>query len=65
MRWHPDDCEFYEKWEKGRTGNAVLGIYQQGGTVVTAGSTDWAHGLAGNDPVVTRVTRNLLDKLSK
>lgn len=65
VRWHPDDCEFYEKWEKGRTGNAVLGIHERGGTVVTTGSTDWAHGLAGNDPVVTRVTRNLLDRLAK
>jgi hypothetical protein len=65
VRWHPDDCEFYEKWEKGRLGNAVLGIHERGGTVVTAGTTDWAHGLSGGDPVVTRVTRNLLDRLAK
>jgi hypothetical protein len=64
-RWHPDDCEWYEKWEKGRTGNAVLGVYTRGGTVVTAGTTDWSHGLRGNDPVVVRVTRNVLDKLGK
>ena len=63
VRWHPDDCEWYEKWEKGRTGNAVIGTYTRGGTVVTVGTTDWAHGLRGNDPVVTRVTRNVLDKL--
>jgi len=62
-RWHPDDCEWYEKWEKGRTGNAVIGTYTRGGTVVTVGSTDWAHGLRGNDPVVIRVTKNVLDKL--
>jgi hypothetical protein len=64
-RWHPDDCEWYEKWEKGRTGNAVMGAYVRGGTVVTVGTTDWSHGLRGNDPVVVRVTRNLLDRLGK
>jgi hypothetical protein len=64
-RWHPDDCEWYEKWDKGRTGNAVVGTYTRGGTVVTVGTTDWSHGLRGNDPVVVRVTKNVLDKLSK
>jgi hypothetical protein len=64
-RWHPDDCEWYEKWEKGRTGNAVVGTYTRGGTVVTVGSTDWSHGLRGNDPVVVRVTKNVLDQLGK
>jgi hypothetical protein len=64
-RWHPDDAEWYEKWEKGRTGAACMGVYTRGGTVFTAGTTDWAHGLAGGDPAVTRITRNLLDRLSK
>jgi hypothetical protein len=64
-RWHPDDCEWYEKWEKGRTGQAVLGVYTRGGTVVTTGSTDWSHGLRGNDPAVMRITRNVLDRLGK
>ena len=64
-KWHPDDCEWYEKWEKGRVGNAVIGTYTRGGTVVTVGSTDWSHGLRGGDPVVTRVTKNVLDKLGK
>lgn len=63
--WHIDDCEWYEKWEKGREGNAVFGIYERGGTVVTAGSTDWAHGLRGGDPVVERVTQNIIQKLSQ
>jgi hypothetical protein len=62
-RWHPDDSDWYERWEKGRTGQAVVGTYTRGGTVVTVGSTDWGHGLRGNDPVVTRVTKNVLDKL--
>jgi len=64
-RWAPDDCEWYEKWEKGRTGNAVMGIYTRGGTVVTVGTTDWSHGLRGNDPAVMRITKNILDRLSK
>ncbi len=63
-RWHPDDCEWYEKWAKGRTGNAVIGSYTRGGTVVTVGSTDWSHGLRGKDPAITRITRNVLDKLT-
>ena len=64
-RWHPDDCEWYDRWEKGRQGAAVLGTYTRGGTVVTVGTTDWAHGLRGDDPVVVRITRNILDRLSK
>ena len=64
-RWHPDDCEWYDLWENGRTGNAVLGTYTRGGTVVTCGSTDWSHGLRGGDPAVDRLPRNLLDRLSR
>jgi hypothetical protein len=45
-------------------GNAVLGTYTAGGTVVTTGCTDWAYGVAGGDPLVQRVTRNILDRLS-
>jgi hypothetical protein len=64
-RWHPDDCEWYEKWEKNRTGNAILGSYTRGGTVVTTGSTDWAHGLRGKDATVIQITKNVLNKLGK
>ena len=64
-RWHPDDAEWYERWEKGRVGNACLGVYTQGGTVFTSGSTDWSHGLRGGDKIVDRVTRNVLDRLSR
>jgi hypothetical protein len=47
-------------------GHAVLGTYTSpaGGVVVTSGSTDWAHGLAGTDPTVERVTHNLLTRLA-
>ncbi len=46
-------------------GHAVLGTYTSagGGTVVTSGCTDWAHGLAGRDARVERITANLLDRL--
>ena len=46
-------------------GAAVFGLYTQGGTVVTVGTTDWAHGLRGGDGVVERITRNILDRLSQ
>ncbi len=65
VSWHPDDCEWYERWEKGRIGNACMGIYTRGGTVFTAATTDWAHGLRGGDKMVDRITRNVLDRLSK
>lgn len=44
--------------------HAVMGTFTRGGTVFTAGTTDWAYGLAGRDPVVEKVTRNVLDFLS-
>lgn len=46
-------------------GHAVLGSYTSsgGGTVVTSGCTDWAHGLAGRDAQVERITANVLDRL--
>lgn len=45
-------------------GRAVLGVFSRpgGGTVVNAGVIDWALGLG--DPVVDRITRNVLDRLS-
>lgn len=42
---------------------AVMGLYQRGGTVFTAGSTDWAQVLADGHVVVGRITRNVLDHL--
>lgn len=63
-QWHPDDCEWYDRWEKGRQGRAVMGVYTRGGTVFTTGTTDWSHGLRGGDPVVARITRNVLERLS-
>ena len=45
-------------------GAAVMGVYTQGGTVFTTGCTEWSRGLAGKDPLVDRITRNVLDRLS-
>ncbi len=64
-RWHPDDSLWYERFPMDRVGAAVMGLYTRGGTVFTCGSTDWAHGLRGNDPHVARITKNLLERLSK
>ncbi|MBI1839572.1 MAG: hypothetical protein HYR88_01820 [Verrucomicrobia bacterium] len=64
-QWHPDDCQWYDQWENGRKGNAVLGVYTRGGTVFTCGSTDWSHGLRGGDAAVDRITRNVLKRLSQ
>ena len=64
-KWHPDDACFYDRFPPDRVGLAVLGTYTRGGTVVTAGSTDWAHGLRGNDPTVERITKNVLDTMGR
>ena len=48
-------------------GNAVLGSYTThpyGGVVVTSGCTDWAYGVAGGDPLITQITRTILDTMS-
>lgn len=64
-RWHPDDSEWYERWENGRSGHAVMGVYTRGGTVFTCGSTDWSHGLRGGDKAVEQITRNILERLGR
>ena len=47
-----------ESCDRLRHGHAVLGTYTGGGTVVTAGCTEWAYGL--DDPTVAQVTRNVV-----
>jgi len=64
-RWAAGDSVWYDRFPKDRTGAAVVGVYTRGGTVVTTGTTDWSHGLKGNDPTVVRITRNVLDRLSQ
>ena len=43
-------------------GMACMGIYERNGTVFTAATTDWAHGL-GKDPIVDRITLNIIERL--
>jgi len=50
--------------ERLQHGHAVMGVHHPGGTVFTAGTTDWAWGLTGADPVIERITSNLLDHLT-
>lgn len=43
---------------------ATLGLFERGGTVFSAGTSDWAQVLAGGrDRQVERITRNVLDRL--
>ncbi len=45
---------------------ATMGLYRRGGTVFTAGTTDWAQVLAsGSAPAVERITRNVIDQLGR
>ena len=48
-----------------RNNHAVVGAFTTpgGGTVFNAGCTDWTYGLG--DPAIARVTRNVLDRLSR
>lgn len=69
-RWHADDALWYDRFPRDAAGApaegaAVMGVYMRGGTVFTAGTTDWAHGLTGDDAIVERITRNILERLGK
>jgi hypothetical protein len=45
-------------------GHAVMAVFTRGeGTVFNAGSANWCYGL-GSDPLVERITRNVVDRLS-
>lgn len=46
-----------------RQGAAVMGIWTNGGTVLTVGCTEWARQL--DDPSVAHITRNALTRLSQ
>lgn len=66
-RWSGEEWAWYERWPPGRIGNACFGLHTVagGGTVFTASTTGWANGLHGNDPVVERITRNVMERLVK
>jgi hypothetical protein len=54
-----------EAMDRIRHGHAVLGAYTNdaGATVITSGSTDWAHGLAARDAQIEQITRNVVTRL--
>jgi hypothetical protein len=46
--------------------SATMGLYRRGGTVFTAGTTDWAQVLDnGSEPAVATITRNVIERLSR
>ena len=53
-------------WRGSGSNHAVMGCFTHpgGGTVFNAGCTDWTYGIEGGDPIVQRVTRNVLERLS-
>lgn len=74
--WAPGDSWWYEKWDKNRIGACTMGVHGGeggAGTVFTAASTDWAHGLSSPkgvndkegapDPTVVQITKNVLKRL--
>jgi hypothetical protein len=47
--------------ERSLRGHAVLASFKKGrGEVFNSGTTEWAHGLAAQDPFVERITQNVL-----
>lgn len=48
----------------GENATATMVVTAPGGVVFTAGTTDWPRVLAAGDPVVDRITRNVLDRLA-
>jgi hypothetical protein len=48
----------------GQGGLATMGVYRNGGTVFTAGTVQWADKLDGTSPVIDRITRNVVSRLS-
>ena len=66
IAWRLFDDKSPEAVERISHGHAVLGAYTSpgGGTVITSGSTDWAHGLTGRSPQIEQITRNILNRLT-
>ena len=62
--WTGMDLDVFQETGVSEDGRATMGAYTRGGTVFTAGTTDWSHGLA-KDRVVQQITRNVLNRLSR
>ena len=55
----PPEWEYRETEEAA----ATLGVQENGGTVFTAATTDWARVLNEGDPVIDRITLNVVNRL--
>lgn len=66
IAWRLFDSQEPEAVARIDHGHAVFGTYVSpaGGTVITTGCTDCAHGLAEGDDQIEQITRNILDRLS-
>jgi len=62
-RWTGYDTGVYQEAGVQEEGMACMGVYTRNGTVFTAASTDWSNAL-GRDPVVDRITLNILERLT-
>jgi hypothetical protein len=67
-------CALDESWQElparepqaGKLHAATMGVFTRGGTVFTAGSTDWVQALdCGSDPHLAAITRNVIDHLQR
>ena len=45
--------------------NAVMGLYEQYGTVFTTGCTEWVYGLQSDNPYIEQITHNILTRLAE
>jgi hypothetical protein len=75
ISWRVLDSESPEDVRRFEHGHAVMGLHRAGeeagadptagtgGTVFTAGTTEWAWGVTNGDKVIEQITRNLLDTL--
>lgn len=53
----PESCDAIRK------GHAVIATFSSGkGRVFNAGTTEWVHGLAANNPFVSQITKNVLNE---
>jgi hypothetical protein len=61
--WTAMEPDVFQEAGVSDDGRATMGSHTRGGTVFTAGTTDWSHGLK-DDPIVQQITRNVLARLS-
>jgi len=65
IAWRVLDSEEPEAVARFEHGHAMMGVHRPGGNVFTAGTTEWAWGVINQDPVIERITRNLINRLSR